>query len=64
MDFRQAQTEKKRRGPKRIGDHILSGMETNRRFQDKAASIDQQLDEARSKINWKRRKEAEADIVL
>lgn len=64
MDFRQAQTEKKRRGPKRIGDHILSGMETNRRFQDKAASIDQQLDDARSKINWKRRKEAEADIVL
>ena len=47
-----------------LGDHILSGLETNRRFQDKAASIDEQLNDARSKIDWERRNAAESDIVL
>ena len=34
-----------------------------RRFAEKAASIDEQLAEARSRINWQRRTEAESDIV-
>ena len=34
-----------------------------RRFAEKAASIDAELLEARSRINWERRKEAESDIV-
>ena len=38
-------------------------LEAQHKYLDDAASIDAQLNEARSKINWKRRKEAEADIV-
>ena len=41
----------------------LTTLERQHRFQDAATCIDAQLNEARSKINWKRRKEAESDIV-
>lgn len=41
----------------------LRDVEAQHKFQDKVASIDDQLNEARKKINWERRKEAERDIV-
>lgn len=50
-------------GRKIQGDHKLSGLEIKRRHDDKAVSIDQQLDEAMSKIDKKRRQKAEKDIV-
>ncbi len=40
----------------------MTNAEAKRRFDDKAASIDQQLDEALAGIDWKRRKEAEKSI--
>lgn len=50
---------------KRISEdgHRLSQTEVNRRYQDKHHSIDAELDELFSKIDWKRRREAESDIV-
>ena len=38
-------------------------LEAQHKYLDDACSIDAQLNEARSKINWKRRKEAEMNIV-
>lgn len=43
-------------------DHIQTQTEINRRFQDKRASIDDELDAALKNINWKRRKEAEKSL--
>ena len=40
----------------------MTNAEAKRRFDDRAASIDQQLDEALEGIDWKRRKEAEKSI--
>jgi len=40
-----------------------TALENTRRFADKAASIDDQLNEAIADINWERRTEAEKDIV-
>lgn len=52
-----------KRGRKIQGDHKLTGMEIKRRQDDKAASIDGELDEALANIDWGRRREAEKDIV-
>ena len=41
----------------------MTSSESSRKHQDKLASIDQQLDEALAKIDWERRRNAEADIV-
>lgn len=39
---------------KRINeDRALTGFELKRRHDDKAASIDDELDQARAKIDWK-----------
>lgn len=43
-------------------DHIQTQTEINRRFQDKRASIDEELDAALKNIDWKRRKEAEKSL--
>lgn len=43
-------------------DRKLSNLETKRRFDDRAISIDVQLDEAFAKINWKRRNNAEKSL--
>ena len=40
----------------------LSQMEINRRHQDKVASIDNELNAAIAKIDWKRRKKAERSL--
>ena len=39
-------------------------LEAQHKYLDDACSIDAQLNEARSKINWKRRKEAEAEYNI
>ena len=52
-----------KRGRKIQGDHKLTGMEIKRRQDDKAASIDGELDQAIANIDWDRRREAEKDIV-
>ena len=38
-------------------------MEANRKFKDKAASIDKQLDEAIAAIDWNRRNQAETSLA-
>ena len=43
-------------------DHALSSMEKKRRFTDKAASIDKEMDEALRNIDWNRRKQAETSL--
>lgn len=43
-------------------DHALSSMEKKRRYTDKAASIDKDLDEAMKKIDWNRRNAAEVSL--
>lgn len=52
-------------GRKRLSEdgHKMNNVELTRRFHDKAASIDQQLDQAFSQIDWKRRKAAEKSLV-
>ena len=37
-------------------------LESQRRFQDKAASIDEELDKARGEIDWDFRREAEKSL--
>jgi len=44
-------------------DRAMTSAELNRRFSDNAASIDQELDEAISRINWKRRAKAEKSLI-
>lgn len=44
-------------------DHVISNVENQHRIQDRAASIDEKLDEAFSKIDWQRRKAAEQSLV-
>ena len=44
-------------------DRKLTGLEAKRRFDDAAVSIDAQLDEAISKIDWNRREEASKSLV-
>lgn len=49
---------------KRINeDRPLTGFEIKRRHDDKAASIDEELDKARAEIDWKRRRAAEKSLV-
>lgn len=45
-----------------LKDRRLTNIELQHRFQDAIHSIDTQLDEAFSNINWKRRKEAEKSL--
>ena len=45
-----------------FNDRILTTAERKQRFDDKAAAIDAQLDEAFQNIDWNRRKEAEKSI--
>ena len=40
-------------------DRLIGGTEAKRRFDERAASIDAQLDEARQRIDWNRRNAAE-----
>lgn len=44
-------------------DHVLSNLENQRRVQDRAASIDAELDEARAGIDWAFRLEAEKTLA-
>lgn len=44
-------------------DHALTSLEKKRRFIDKAASIDKELDEAIANIDWNRRNAAEKSLV-
>ncbi|MBQ7189139.1 MAG: phage terminase large subunit family protein [Kiritimatiellae bacterium] len=64
LDFKKTQKTKKKRGAKPIGDHVLTGGEISRRQAQKYQMIDDQLNKARSEINWERRNAAESDIVL
>ncbi len=49
---------------KRIfSDHALTGREAKRRFDDKACSIDAELDAALAAVDWDRRKRACASFV-
>lgn len=48
-----------KRGRKLTGDHRLTSTEVKRKHDDLYASIDKQLDEARTLIDWTRRKNAE-----
>ena len=43
-------------------DHALTSMEKKRRHNDKAASIDKELDEAIANIDWNRRSQAEVSL--
>ena len=53
----------KKTSKKRIfSDHVLTQTEKNNRHADKVASIDQELDEAFSQIDWKRRNNAQKSI--
>lgn len=45
-------------------DRVLTNAECMRRFADKAASIDSQMDEAFKKIDWNRRRAAERSLPL
>lgn len=55
---------KKMGAPRQNPDRVVSNLEAVRKFADKAASIDEELNEALLKINWERRNQAEGDIVL
>ena len=48
---------------KRITDHILSNVETKRRFDDRASAIDNELDAAFDCIDWQRRNKASASLL-
>ena len=52
------------RGRKIQGDHKLTQTELNRRFQDNAASIDSQLEEAWANVDWDRRNAAEKGGIV
>lgn len=43
-------------------DHALTSLEKKRRRTDKAASIDKDMDEALSNIDWNRRTQAEKSL--
>ena len=47
---------------RRFKDRLVTNAEAKRQFDDRAASIDQQLDEAFDNIDWKRRNKAEKSI--
>ena len=47
----------------RVADHILTGVEIKRRHDDRASSIDNELDEAFAQINWQRRNKASASLL-
>lgn len=49
-------------GRKLTSDHKIGTTEAKRRYDDKFASIDQQLDKARLMIDWKRRNKAEKSL--
>lgn len=68
MDFRLANASKNKVSTRgRMGrppdPNKLSSTEASRKHKDAYASIDEELDEALSKINWERRNNAEADII-
>ena len=44
-------------------DHALTVDEKNWRFQEKAASIDKDFNEALTKIDWERRNKAQTSLV-
>lgn len=51
-------------GRKRIfEDHVLTNLENQHRVQDRAASIDKELDEARANVDRRRRAKAESSLV-
>lgn len=52
----------KKRGPKLTGNHKITSTEAKRRHDDKYASIDEKLDQARLLIDWKRRRYAEKSL--
>ena len=45
------------------GDHRISNLEAQRRFQDKASSIDKEMNAALAGVDWQRRKNAEKSLV-
>ncbi len=50
-------------GRKLKHDHKMSNLELQHEFQDRASSIDDELDAAMMKIDWKRRKRASKSLV-
>lgn len=44
-------------------DHAMTGMEAKRLHDDRAASIDKELDEAFAGVDWNRRREAEKSLA-
>lgn len=63
MDYRNVKNGPETKRHWKWGTHSQTSVESQRKFREKALSIDDQLNEARSKINWERRREAESDIV-
>ena len=63
MDYRNVKNGPETKRHWKWGTHSQTSVESQRKFREKALSIDDQLNEARSKINWERRREAELDIV-
>lgn len=53
----------KRGRPLLLGNRRQTQLEANRKFKDKAASIDKEMDEALSNIDWNRRTQAEKSLV-
>lgn len=53
------------RGRKRISEdgHKLTGVELKRRHDDKASSIDAELDAAFDEIDWERRERASKSLI-
>lgn len=51
-----------KRGRKQIGEFKITGTEAKRRFDDRHAAIDKQIDNARQQIDWKRRNKAEQSL--
>ena len=45
------------------GDHKISNLEAQRRFQDKVCSIDKEMNVALACVDWERRKRAEKSLV-
>ena len=64
MDYRNVKNGPETKRHWKWGTHSQTSVESQRKFREKALSIDDQLNEARSKINWERRREAETDIVV
>lgn len=44
-------------------DHRMTGLEAQHDFQDRASSIDEELDKAFSSIDWDRRNKASKSLV-